>query len=245
MDIIMAIDLKNKCVVHGIMGEREKYKSATSYLFNKPTLSNVIKETNEELGINKFYVADLDAIEGCGNNINEIENIISRHKNIEVYLDSGISNRSKAEYYLRKGISKVIIGTETLTSLEDLFEIVQNIPKYKIIVSIDTIDGKMLSKCTSIKSMDVIEVISTIKNMGIKNIILLDIKKVGTESGYKKEQFNKIQQCSNNMNIFIGGGIRNIDDVIYFKEQSINGVIVATAIYNGKINRDNIKQIYI
>jgi phosphoribosylformimino-5-aminoimidazole carboxamide ribotide isomerase len=44
------------------------------------------------------------------------------------------------------------------------------------------------------------------------------------------------------MNVYVGGGVRDIKDLVELKELGVSGVLVATALHSGKISIKELKQ---
>ena len=62
MRVIPVIDLMDGLVVHGQMGERQKYKTIQSGLCTSADPLAVANAFEEKLQSNELYIADLDAI---------------------------------------------------------------------------------------------------------------------------------------------------------------------------------------
>ncbi len=240
MEIIAVLDLKSNQIVHAKRGERDKYTPPKSYLFETDKPLEIVNSIQNTLGIKKFYVADLDAITNKGDNFRLIKEIMNSCYGTEVYLDSGISNVDKAKQYLDMGITKVIIGSETLKSLEDLEEIIYILGTDNVIFSVDSMDGRLLSKDSSVVGKSIEQGLQMAHNAGVKNVILLELKKVGAQSGYDDKYLKMVQRFCNNINVYVGGGVRGIEDICELTRFGVKGIMTATAIYNGAINANNI-----
>lgn len=240
MKIIPVIDILNGIVVHGKKGKRKQYnplKSLLSRSVNPIEIANIFKK----IGFNDLYLADLDSI--MGNSINfRIYNQIIKESNLNLMVDAGISDIIKAEKMIETGISKVIIGSETLDNLDFIKKSIKKFGQNSIIVSVDIKEGKLLSNSKRISSMQFNEFIQRIDKLGIKEIILLDLDRVGTQSGINFELIKKFLKMTK-MNIFVGGGIRDIQDLDRLKKFGIYGVLIATILHNGKISLDELKNL--
>ena len=73
----------------------------------------------------------------------------------------------------------------------------------------------------------------------VKNIILLDLFRVGQKIGGIPPQYLEIL---NNFSgdIFVGGGIKNIEDILNFKNHNFSGILIATALYDGTITAEKL-----
>jgi phosphoribosylformimino-5-aminoimidazole carboxamide ribotide isomerase len=45
-----------------------------------------------------------------------------------------------------------------------------------------------------------------------------------------------------NVNVYVGGGVRDIDDLIWLENLGVSGVLVATALHSGKISIQDLKK---
>jgi uncharacterized protein related to proFAR isomerase len=41
--------------------------------------------------------------------------------------------------------------------------------------------------------------------------------------------------------VFVGGGIKNLNDILDYKEKNFAGILIATALYDGTIGIENLK----
>ena len=62
MDIIPVLDILNNKVVKAIEGDRAKYKSIDSRLYNSTEPIEIIKQLSKRYVPHILYIADLDAI---------------------------------------------------------------------------------------------------------------------------------------------------------------------------------------
>lgn len=220
--IIPVLDLKNGTAVSGKSGERETYKPLKTIFHNS---SSPLKITNalSDAGASRIYIADLDAIECKGSNFQIVKDI---NQHISVMLDCGASNIEDVEKAL-EAADKVIVATETLKNIEDLTQIFNRFPKDKIIISIDIKNGKIYSKYLKINSDELIEKINELNPL---EVILLDISKVGSESGFDEELMRKFDQVGKSL--IIGGGITE-RDIIQLENAGLNKFLVGTALHKG------------
>lgn len=242
MEIIFALDVKDSKVVHGVQGKRDLYLPPRNNLFGPPIPEIVVNSVIQKYGIGKFYVADLNSIMKNGNNCSSIDILTQKFQMNEFYIDAGIYDQININKYLNKGYKKVIIGLETLDNIERLQMLYQKYDN-KILFSLDCYNGKpaILDKKLSNKKID--EIIRLVGYYGAKEIIILDIDNVGTVSGYNLNYIKLISNLSSNMDIYLAGGIRSVNEILKFRDLGIKGIIFASMIYNNLINRDEIKML--
>ncbi len=238
MKIIPVIDILNNVAVHGIRGERKRYKPLESILF-KNVNPIQIASVFEILGFDTLYVADLDAILEDSPNFEVYRQICNKTK-LNLMVDAGISDLFRAEQLIDIGISKIVIGTETLKNLDFVKQAVDTFGKEKVVVSIDQKRGTILTISKSLSNIDFFSAARTIVNLGVKQIIDLDLDRVGTEHGINKEEIRKILETIQ-VDLLVGGGIRNLNELQELETLGIYGVLVATVLHNGKLAIDDLR----
>lgn len=222
---IPVLDLKDGQAVSGKSGLRDTYQPLQTVF--APSANPIeIAQGLKLNGADELYIADLDLIESNGHNINDIKmvNII-----IPVILDAGVKNAEGFSFFLDYAF-KLIVPTETLESLDELYEIFEKYPKERIIISVDVKDNELFCKNLDLTLKEFKEVLVDI---GASQIILLDISSVGTNNGYNKElldEFKDLKDC-----LIIGGGL-NKESIDELERLGIKKVLVGTSLHSGEIS---------
>lgn len=238
MRVIPVIDIMGGVAVHAKGGHRDHYQPIRSHLCKTSNPVDLVLAFKSEFGFKEVYIADLDSIMGIGSNIDLLRRI-NESSNTKIIVDSGVSDVKKARELLQAGVEKIIVGTETLTSYASLKSILKFVNYEQVIVSIDVKDGKILSKSKEIVGLSPEALAKRLELMGIKEIIVLDLSRVGRESGVNVDLIRRVLE-SVSIPIIIGGGIRNIDDVLLLREMGVSGVLVSTALHNSKIKKGDL-----
>ena len=232
------IDVLNGIAVHAIRGERNKYQPLRSILCKSSDPLD-IAVTFKALGFKSLYLADLDSIKGKSPNLYIYNQIVAK-TSLELIVDAGIADIAKAKKVEETGVEKIIIGTETLGDLDFLSQAVEAFREDKIIVSIDLKKGKIVSLSNAIKSMDVSSFAQKLADIGISQIILLDLSRVGTEHGTNSIVLEKILEKTS-PDLFIGGGVKGIKELEKLRQLGVSGALIATVLHNGKLKVDELK----
>ncbi|MCP8307129.1 MAG: HisA/HisF family protein [archaeon] len=238
MRVIPVIDIMGGVAVHARGGERDEYKPIKSQLCETSNPIDLALTFESNFGFRELYIADLDSIMGRGDNMNMLRRIYES-SSMRIMMDSGINDVKKARDILQAGVEKVIVGTETLTSFEVLKSILKFAGYEHVIVSIDIKNGKILSKCEEIFRLSLETLAKRLKLMGIKELIVLDLSRVGSESGVNIDLIRRVLDLVD-IPIITGGGIRNIDDVLLLRDLGISGILMSTALHNLKIKREDL-----
>jgi phosphoribosylformimino-5-aminoimidazole carboxamide ribotide isomerase len=243
MQVIPVIDLKDGYVVHARKGERDRYQKVQSVLINSAEPLAVLKAFRDKLGCSQFYIADLDAIQRKGNHDPILSSMVRQIPGIEIMVDAGVDTPEAARRILNLGVQRVVIGSETLSGLSILTSILEDLSSDRVIFSIDLKQGKVLSESEELRDKDPDFLIRRVKPLGVKKFILLELAKVGTESGIVGEPIRDILRNHRDATLFIGGGVRSTEDLISLKALGVEGVLIATAFHNGKITRRDLENI--
>jgi phosphoribosylformimino-5-aminoimidazole carboxamide ribotide isomerase len=231
MRIIPVIDVLDGVVVHAVKGERSQYKPLHSRLCSSADPVAVAKAF-WSLGFRELYIADLDAILGREQNFWAIE--AAAMLGLNVMVDAGVADLKCAKQVFEHGAAKVIIGTETLTNLTFINETLQEFGHEHVIVSLDLKNGAVLSKSTAIQAMPVLSSAIELDRLGVAELIVLDLARVGSSEGVDVELLGDLTKKVK-LKVLVGGGIRDLADLNAIKEVDVDGVLLATALHTGKI----------
>jgi len=232
-NIIPVIDILNSMPVHAVKGERSKYKPLKSVLFDTINPKKIV-EILISIGFRKIYIADLDAIIKNKPNLNLLEEIATIPK-ANILLDPGIRTEKDFLKYSQIDILKLIIGLETIKDLSIIIKIFNKTKKNRIIISVDMYQQKIKSRNPLINKSTPLEIIKRLKNLGIDQIILLDLFRVGQKAGGIPKLYLEIKNKFGG-DVFVGGGIRDINDIKKYQKEKFAGVLIGTALYDGTIN---------
>jgi phosphoribosylformimino-5-aminoimidazole carboxamide ribotide isomerase len=226
--IVFVTDLLNGRVVHAIKGEREKYQPVEN---SKVSNSAQPIEMISAIKPKEVYIADLDRLQHTGNNFEVIKKISALTKTM---VNIGVEKNDDIEKCI--GIADTVILSSEASSFEIMKYASRNHPG-RTSITIDIKNGSILTKDEELKK-EPEELVKLLNELKIKDIVIIDLSKVGTGAGINEDFLRDIKGISNH-NILFGGGIRDINDIDTLKEIGISGALVATAVHNGKIPIDD------
>lgn len=226
-------------VVHAVRGKRKEYQPLESVLSCSADPIEVAS-TFKAVGFKKLYVADLDNIMGEGRCFPVIKRI-AECTELKVMVDAGIADARKALEAFQLGASEIVVGTETLLSLDFVEEAVGLFGSERVIVSLDLLNGKVLSKSEETKSMGAVALVGKFQEMGATRIIVLDLARVGAGEGVDLPLLKQILGHSS-VQVFVGGGVRNIQDLEDLKAFGVHGALLATALHSGRITVEELQK---
>jgi phosphoribosylformimino-5-aminoimidazole carboxamide ribotide isomerase len=231
MKVIAAVDIMGGSVVRLVKGDHA----------NKVAYSNDPVETAkkwEAVGADMLHVVDLDAAFSSGSN-SELITKIAEAVRIPVQVAGGIRSLEKAEEMLSIG-SKIVIGTMAYSEPEVLRKLVKK-NAYRIIISIDQIDGMVMVKgWKESTGTTVAEAISQFHAIGVDEFLLTSIDRDGTLQG---PDIKTLTEAAASARIIASGGVASIEDVIKIRSAGCISVIIGKAMYDGKVSIEKVKAI--
>lgn len=239
MKIIPVIDVLNGIVVHAVRGRRKEYQPLKSILCASTDPVDVAVAL-KALGFGELYMADLDAITGGHPNFSLFKRI-ANETGLRPMVDAGITSLTTVKEMFGNGVSKVIIGTETLPSASFVASAVKSFGSEKVMVSLDLMAGQVLSKFELGALVEPTRLLREFQDMGVSQIIVLDLAKVGSGEGVNT-QFLKEVVRNIKAQVYVGGGVRDVKDLVTLKDLGVFGVLVATALHSGKISPEELQQ---
>ena len=232
MKIIPVLDILNGVAVHAMRGKRKEYKPLRSALASSADPLEVAVAF-KNLGFTELYVADLDAITGKKPNMKIIKRI-SEETGLRLMVDAGVAGVPRAKELLKNHVSKVIIGTETLHTMEFVGEAIELFGKDRVVVSLDLKEGQLLSKPELGKFRNPADTLRELQEMGLEQVIIIDLSRVGSNEGVNMPLLKQILSGFK-LKVFVGGGVRDLTDLLELERMGIFGVLLATALHSGRI----------
>ena len=235
MIIIPAIDLLDKKVVRLKKGIME---DATEYGHDPRDIALMFAE----LGVERLHIVDLNgARTGENQNFNIIKEVVEKSK-LQIEVGGGIRDMARLDAYMDMGISYAILGTVAVKDPEFVKAAAKKYPN-KIILGID---AKNMMAATEgwyeESSLSVLDVIKRYEGCQIDSVIFTDIEKDGMLAGINLEQIKKVADNSI-FPVIASGGVSGIDDIKLLRSmdhKNIKGCIVGKAIYENKINLEEV-----
>jgi phosphoribosylformimino-5-aminoimidazole carboxamide ribotide isomerase len=185
---------------------------------------------------------DLDgALKGRSKNKKVIIKII-KNTNLNVQLGGGIRTLNQISFWIKNGVSTVVVGTMAVKNPKILQKACDLFPG-RIAVALDVRNNflaiKGWVKQTKIKLMDFSK---KLEDFGVSRIIYTDINRDGTKIGVNFSQLKKIVSKVN-IPLVVSGGVSNIKDVRkLYKAELFDGVIIGKAIYDKSISLSELKK---
>jgi len=233
--IIPAIDIKEGKAVRLYKGNPD---SAKVYFENPVDVAKMWQEK----GARHLHIVDLDgAFEGYPKNYKIVEEIV-KNVSIPVEFGGGIRSYEGAKRMFLTGVDKIVIGSLAYQDRETFEKIVNDFPD-KVILGIDAKDGKVAVKGWLEKTeYTPLEFAKLFENLPIWGYLYTDINRDGALVGPNVEGTKELAENLSKP-VIASGGVSSIEDVkklFQLKSYGVYGVVVGKALYEGKINLEEI-----
>lgn len=222
---ILVLDIFDGVVVHALRGEREQYRPIAE--FSSVCETSDAPEIIKMLEPDEVYAADLNRIRGTGDNFPVIKEVARHCKTI---LSCGVRSASDVAEGLT--IADIVtIGTEN-ANLNVIEESCSTADSGRLDVNIDLMGGKILTNTGILLAP--LEAVAKLNDYPINELILIDLTRVGTESGIDLDLLAEVVSRSDHPVIF-GGGVRDMNDLDLLRDLGVAGALVATGVHNLEI----------
>jgi len=236
--VIPVIDILNGVTVHAARGKRKEYQPIESILCDSAEPLRVASAF-EALGFAELYIADLDNIMGKGSSFPIVKQIAEKTK-LKIMVDAGIYDVEKAREAFRSKALKIVVGTETLQNLGFVREAADLFGNEHVVVSLDLLNGKIMSKSEIIESIGALALARRFQEMGVTEIVVLDLARVGSGEGADVPLLKDILN-SVSIRVLVGGGVRNLKELKMLEGVGVCGTLLATALHSGRISVEDLR----
>lgn len=231
------IDLKAGRAVHAQGGERELYEPVRGPLLSKGQVGDAGELARAYRGIRglaEIYVADLTAIAGPSGEPQDYTAITQ--VGLPVMVDAGVTTVDDAVRVSAAGATRVVVGLETLVSLEDLLAIVQGVGAERVVFSLDMRDGRGVTRSGApFSGLRPMELVGHAASAGVSAVLLLDLGRVGRAVGVDHDLVRHARGELRGLELLVGGGVRDASDLRGLAALGCDGVLLGTALLEGRI----------
>jgi phosphoribosylformimino-5-aminoimidazole carboxamide ribotide isomerase len=227
MQIIPVLDLKGGAVVRARMGQRDRYAPIATPLAATSDPLDVARGLLALYPFATLYVADLDAIEGRGDNGAALRRVTRGCPGVSLWVDNGIADAAAAARWLDGGLGSLVLGSETQSDATLVRDLAGD---DRVILSLD-FRGAAFQGPT-----EILDDPSTWP----ARVIAMTLARVGSGAGPDLERLSEVQRMASGRRIYAAGGVRDAADLAALAHAGIAGALVATALHDGRLGRAEI-----
>ena len=219
MQVIPVLDLIEGLVVRAKMGDRDAYRPIETPL---SATADPVDVTRGLMRLGPFptlYIADLDAIRGRGDNFAALARLREAFPDVELWIDNGAATLAGVEATERYGVP--VLGSESQSDAT----LVASRPD--ALLSLD-FRGEAFQGPPELLSRS---------ERWPERVIVMTLNRVGGGAGPDFEQLAAIRARAGGRRIYAAGGVRNGADLTTLRAAGAAGVLVASALHDGRIAR--------
>jgi HisA/HisF family protein len=222
LQAIPVIDLLRSQVVRARMGDRAAYRPLESPL--SPT-SDAVDVVRGLLSVHPFptlYVADLDAIQGAGDNLPALSRLRAEFPLLKMWIDNGAADAAALEALIGADLGIPVIGSE---SQRDSALIAQHSSSSEIVLSLDFRGDDFQGPA---------EILAEPEKWP-KRVIVMTLARVGGGAGPDLGRLAAIRSIAGGRETYAAGGVRNGADLSALKAAGAAGALIASALHEQRI----------
>lgn len=228
MIILPAIDIKDGNCVRLFKGDYSTVEKVAESPY-------IAAQRFADAGAEWMHMVDLDGAKDAKLVNADLIADVAKSSGLSVEVGGGIRDMNAVEYYLSRGINRVILGSAAVKDQQFVVDAVKNYGD-RIIVGIDAKNGMVRAEGW-IDSSDInyIELAKRMESDGVQTIVFTDIDQDGTLAGPNLKQLDDLVhqvRC----NIVASGGVAVIKDILNLAELNVYGAICGKAIYSGNLD---------
>jgi phosphoribosylformimino-5-aminoimidazole carboxamide ribotide isomerase len=222
--------------VHAVRGERERYRPLRSRLVAGHDPVEVARGLRSRLGLDELYVADLDAIGGWAGHDDVL---VTLAREARVMVDAGSADVPRVRELLDLGVTRVVIGTETLAEASALGRLRRALPAVPPVLSLDLRAGRVLSRDAALAGLPPLDALALLAP-DVREVIVLDLARVGSGAGPDLGLVREIRARFPALEVLAGGGVRDAGDLVALRAAGAAGALVASALHSGAIGPEEL-----
>ncbi|NML68680.1 1-(5-phosphoribosyl)-5-[(5-phosphoribosylamino)methylideneamino]imidazole-4-carboxamide isomerase [Chryseobacterium sp. RP-3-3] len=235
MKIIPAIDIiDGKCV------RLSKGDYTTKKIYSEDPVE--IAKEFESYGIQFLHLVDLDGARSKHIVNQKVLENISRETSLHIDFGGGLKAGNDIETAFNSGAKQITLGSIAVQDPEFCLEMIKKYGSEKIILGADCENRKIkTSGWQEESSLDIIDFLLNYQEKGILQTICTDISKDGMLEGPSTDLYKEILDKTT-VKLTASGGISCMEDVYSMKEIGCSGTIIGKAIYEGKIQLQQLQE---
>lgn len=236
IEIIPAIDIIDGVCVRLTKGD---YNSKRDYGIRPVDMA----KQYEGVGITRLHIVDLDGAKASKPvNLKSIEEVCDA-TNLKVQFGGGIKSTESVEMAYAAGVYSVICGSVAITNPELFISWLKKYGGDRVILGADIKDGNIaINGWLESGDKSINQLLDYFLPYGLKRVVCTDISKDGMLQGPNFELYRELQESYPTLNITVSGGISTSEDIDKLNEMELKSVIVGKAIYEGKIELNELKR---
>lgn len=208
-------------------GDRANYRPIVTPLC---TGSDPIDVTDALLRLGRFqtlYIADLDAIGQRGDHEGAVSALRARYPHLDLWVDAGEADEGGLERRRTSGLGRPVVGSE---SVSDPTASISALRNHHALLSLDYgPEGPRGPRELHEEPA-----------FWPDGIIVMSMARIGAGEGPDYDRLAKVMERAAGRRVYAAGGVRNANDLDRLNFMGIAGVLIATALHDGRLSQEDI-----
>jgi len=222
MQIIPVLDLKDRTVVRARMGRRDAYRPLETPLSPTSDPVDVARGLLSIYAFKTIYIADLDAIEGRGNNDDALARLGDAFPGVALWVDNGIAEGARARDWLASRTGSLVLGSESQSDRGTIRALATD---PRVVLSLDFHDTVFAGPPALLAD----------PGGWPRDVIVMTLARVGSGAGPDLARLSEIQAKAPQRSIYAAGGVRDVADLAALSKLGVAGALVATSLHDGRL----------
>jgi phosphoribosylformimino-5-aminoimidazole carboxamide ribotide isomerase len=222
-----------------VLLKKGDFSDQLKYNFNLVDAAKLL----EDNGVEVLHFLDLDGLKNESPvNYHTLETIVG-HSNLKVDFMGGIRTDGDINKILEFGATYFTASSIAVNNHDLFASWIISYGREKLSLMANVADDKLVYKAWQKKAdIDLEEHIEYFHMRGLKYLKVTDMNRDGVLEGPNFELYQKMMDKFPDVCILASGGVRSVNDIRKLKEMGLYGVIVARALYEGKIKVVDLKE---
>ncbi len=234
IELIPAIDIINGQCVRLTKGD---YDQKTVYSDSPAAMAAEF----EKKGFRRLHVVDLDGAKSKHIVNDAVLRDITTRTSLEVDFGGGIKTDDDLEKAFASGAQMVTVGSIAVTQPELFISWLEKYGAERLILGADVRNGKIsINGWKEDSEEDLLPFLRKYVDAGVRNVLCTEISKDGTLAGPATELYKQVMQEYPSLHLIASGGVSSIDDIQTLDRAGIPAVVFGKAIYEGRIDMDEL-----
>jgi phosphoribosylformimino-5-aminoimidazole carboxamide ribotide isomerase len=227
MVVYPAVDILGGKCVQLVQGRRE-----TARIFGDP-LTCARRWVRE--GAEALHVINLDGAFGeSGANAAIIREIL-RETEVFMQLGGGIRSLGDARGWLETGVDRVILGTLAVREPESIGTLSGEAGSSRVMASVDARAGQVVVEGWKAPEGDYLGWARRFEDLGAGALLFTNVDVEGLEQGIRSRPVKDLLGATR-LPVVVAGGITSLGDIATLRGLGASGVVLGSALYDGKID---------
>lgn len=231
-EAIPVMDLMGGQVVRARNGERHHYRPIDSPMCKSSDPLDVARGLLELYPFETLYIADLNAIQQRGDHLEIVAKLRTTLPGVNIWVDAGIASVKESTRWLQLGLN-CVVGSECLPDVTTAQKLIAGIGHERATLSLDFFAGQPKGPAELFED----------PNLWPQRVIAMTLGRVGSYTGPDLDLLASLQQRKDGHRIYAAGGVRDLHDLEKLKAMGVAGALLASALHDGKLNREQISRL--